>query len=90
MIISNEVELIERLREEGVDLKTIKKVLRIFGGWRIYFRIKKNENQEIQSTYNSMLQANYTRKQAVEILAEMYSKSLQTIKKLTIKQGELF
>jgi len=88
MIVSNEIELIERLRDEGVDLKTIKKVLRSFGGWRIYFRIKTNEKQEIQDTYNSMLQANYTRKQAVETLAEMHDKSIQTIKKITrIQKG---
>ena len=90
MIVSNEIELIERLKDEGVDLKTIKKVLKTFSGWRIYFRVKANEKQEIQDSYDSMIKANYTRKQAVDMLSEMYEKSTQTIKKITRTQEVLF
>ena len=89
MVISNEVELIERLKSEGVELKIIKKVLRTFAGWRVYFRVKANEKQEIKDTYSSMIEAGYTREQSVKLLSEMYEKSIQTIKNITREQGAL-
>ena len=90
MVVANEFNFAEAMREEGVSAETIKNLRRKFKGWRIYFRGKVSEYEDIKSDYEEMLQAGYTRTQALEALADSYEKTIQRIKEIVAKQGDLF
>jgi len=75
MISVNEEIFISSMIDEGIDKKTIKSLLRKFKGWRIYFRNKISEYEDIRSDYKQMIKAYHTRASAVKALAVYYEKS---------------
>ncbi len=90
MIIANELNFIEALKDEGLEVKSINNLRRKFKGWRIYFRSKKSEYDDIKIDYEEMTNAGYTRDMTIRQLSFMYEKSIQRIKDIVAKQGDLF
>jgi DNA-binding transcriptional regulator YhcF (GntR family) len=90
MIEANEYYILNELKELGIDKTKIKDILRKFAGWRIYFRKKQSEYEEIRNLYEQMISAGASRSQAVKELAEIFGRSKGTIRKITSIQGSLF
>jgi len=90
MIEANEYYVVGRLQEIGLSKKQIRRFIASFAGWRIYFRKKKSEYEEIKEMYNQMLKAGNTRKQAIKALSEIFEKSEKRIREITAYQGSLF
>lgn len=90
MIEANEYYIVGKLLELGLTKKQIRIFLASFAGWRIYFRKKQNEYEEIRELYRQMLQAGNTRKQTIKMLSQIFEKSEKRIREITAYQGSLF
>ena len=90
MIEGNELYVLNELKELGIDKKKIKKILNRFAGWRIYFRKKQSEYEEIRELYNQMRRAGMSRGEAVKELASIFEKSESRIRIITAEQKGLF
>jgi len=87
---SNEYLITQAMLDEGIDKRTIRRLRRCFKGWRIYFRTNESMYDDIISDYENMLNANYSREQAIKQLSDFYEKSELRIKEIVRKQGVLF
>jgi pentatricopeptide repeat protein len=90
MIEANEFYVLNELKELGVDNKKIKKILNRFAGWRIYFRKKQNEYEEIRELYNQMRSAGMSRGEAIKELSMIFNKSESRIRIITAEQKGMF
>ena len=88
MIVANEFNFVEAMRDEGINIEIIKKLRRRFQGWRVYFRAKKSEYVDIKDDYCEMLANGYSKADSIGILSEYYEKSEVRIKEIVAKQGE--
>jgi len=88
MVVANEFNFVEAMRNEGVDIEIIKKLRRRFKGWRVYFRAKKSEYADIKDDYYEMLANGYSKEDSIGMLSEYYEKSEVRIKEIVAKQGE--
>ena len=89
MIEANEFYVLNELKELGIDNKKIKKILRRFAGWRIYFRKKQSEYEEIRDIYEQMIAAGASRSEAIRELADIFEKSESRIRIITAEQKRL-
>mgnify|MGYP006872697627 CR=1 FL=1 len=48
MIVANEYNFVEAMKDEGLSEEVIKNLRRKFKGWRIYFRSKVSEYEDNQ------------------------------------------
>ncbi len=90
MIESNEYLVVKELEEMGASKKFIRKFIKRFAGWRIYFRKKRSEYDEIKSMYEQMIAVGSSRAEAVKYLSEIFGKSVQRIREITAIQKGLF
>jgi len=90
MIVANEYTFTQAMLEEGISIKSIKNLRRKFKGWRIYFRDKKSEYDDIKSDYEQMIDIGYIKKDAIAELSCYYDKSATRIKEIVAIQGNLF
>jgi len=90
MIEANEFYVISELKEIGLSEKQIKEFLKRFAGWRIYFRKKQNEYEEIRVIYKQMIKAGMSRSDAINELSVIFNKSKSRIRKITKEQKGLF
>jgi len=90
MIEANEFYVISELKEIGLKKNQIKEFLRRFAGWRIYFRKKQNEYEEIRALYNQMKKAGMQRSEAVKELSMIFEKSESRIRIIIKEQKGLF
>ncbi len=90
MIEANEVFIIGELREIGLSDKQIKEFLKRFRGWRVYFRKKRSEYQEIRDIYEQMIAIGRSRSEAIKELARIFEKSESRIRIITAEQKGLF
>ncbi len=89
MIEANEFYVINELKEIGLSDKQIKEFLKRFRGWRIYFRKKRSEYQEIRDIYEQMIAIGRSRSEAIKELAKLFEKSESRIRIITAEQKEL-
>lgn len=80
MVVANEYTFTQTMLDKGIPLDTIRELRREFKGWRIYFRGKVSEYEDIKSDYKIMLDTGYTRIQAIDALSESYDKTVQRMK----------
>ncbi len=90
MIEANEFYVISELKEIGLKENQIKEFLKRFAGWRIYFRKKQNEYEEIRAIYRQMIKAGISRSDAIEELSMIFNKSKSRIRIITKEQKGLF
>jgi transposase len=90
VIEANEFYIVNELKDIGLDNKHIRQILKRFGGWRIYFRKKKSEYEEIRELYKQMKLKGMKRSKAVKILATLFDKSENRIRIITKEQKGLF
>ena len=90
MIIANEFNFVEAMKDEGIDMEIIKNLRRKFKGWRVYFRAKNSEYDDIKTDYEEMLIKGYSKTDAIYMLGQYYEKSRERIKVIVAKQGVLF
>ena len=90
MIEANEFYVINELKEIGLKENQIKEFLKRFAGWRIYFRKKQNEYEEIRVIYKQMIKAGISRSDAINELSVIFNKSKSRIRKITKEQKGLF
>ena len=90
MIEANEFYVINELKEIGLKENQIKEFLKRFAGWRIYFRKKQNEYEEIRVIYKQMIKAGMSRSDAINELSVIFNKSKSRIRKITKEQKGLF
>jgi len=90
MIEANEFYVINELREIGLKENQIKEFLKRFAGWRIYFRKKQNEYEEIRTLYKQMRKAGMSKSEAVKKLSLIFNKSESRIRIITKEQKGLF
>ncbi len=90
MIEANEFYVINELKEIGLNEKQIKEFLKRFRGWRIYFRKKQGEYQEIRDIYEQMIAVGKSRSEAIKELAKIFEKSESRIRIITAEQKGLF
>jgi len=88
MIIANETLFVEAMKDEGVDVKVINNLRRKFKGWRLYFRTKASEYNDIRTDYWEMLKVGYTKTDALKVLSNDYELGRERIKDIVAKQGE--
>lgn len=90
MIVANEYTFTQTMIDKGISLDTIRELRREFKGWRIYFRGKQTEYEDIKADSKAMLDAGYTETQVIKILAKSYEKTEIRIKViLKLEDGEL-
>ena len=90
MIVANEYTFTQSMLDEGVDIEIIKNLRRKFKGWRIYFRGKGSEYDDIKSDYEEMLKVGYIKKDAIREISLYYDKSETRIKEIVRIQKGLF
>jgi len=89
MIEANEFYIINELKEIGLNERQIREFLSRFAGWRIYFRKKQSEYEEIRALYKQMRKAGISRNEAVKELSNIFSKSVGRIRIITAEQESL-
>jgi len=89
MIEANEFYVINELKEIGLNEKQIKEFLKRFAGWRIYFRKKQSEYEEIRALYKQMRVAGISRGEAIAELANIFDKSVSRVRIITAEQESL-
>ena len=80
MTIANEEIFTQSMLDRGVKLEVIQDLRREFRGWRLYFRVKGCQYEDIISDYKSMLKAGYTETSTLKELASVYELSRERIK----------
>jgi DNA-binding transcriptional regulator YhcF (GntR family) len=90
MIEANELYILNELKELGIEKKKIREIFRRFAGWRIYFRKKQNEYEEIRDIYEQMIAAGASRSEAIKELADIFEKSESRIRIITAEQKRFF
>lgn len=90
MVIANEFTFTQAMIDEGVPIEAIKNLRRKFKGWRVYFRAKGSEYDDIKTDYEHMLDIGYRNNDAILELSIYYDKTATRIKEIVAKQGALF
>ena len=90
MIEANEFFVVNELKEIGLKNKQIIAFIRRFRGWRIYFRKKKSEYDEIITLYKQMKTAGMQRSEIIKELASIFDKTEHRIRIITKEQKGLF
>ena len=90
MIVPNEYNFVEAMKDEGLSEEVIKNLRRKFKGWRIYFRSKVSEYEDIRADFEEMQEIGYTKESAIQALSNSYEKTATRIKDIVAKQGSLF
>jgi len=80
MTIANEEIFTQSMLDRGIKLEVIQDLRREFKGWRVYFRAKNSEYEDIISDYKSMLRAGYTKTSTLKELASVYELSRERIR----------
>jgi len=88
MIIANEEMFVEAMKDKGISRNIIRDLKREFRGWRLYFRTKVSEYEDIKIDYQQMLKAGYTKTDALKTLSNDYELGRERIKDIVAKQGE--
>ena len=82
MIQANEIYLIEKLRELGVEEKKIEKLIESFEGWSIYIRKKKREYKRICEIYKKIRKAGVSRTDAIREISKTFEKCIQRVREI--------
>jgi len=90
MIEANEFYIINELKEIGLNKKQIRNFMQRFAGWRIYFRKKQSEYEEIRALYKQMRKAGISRGEAITELANIFDKSVSRVRIITAEQKGIF
>jgi len=86
MIIANEEMFVQSMLNKGISRSIIRDLKREFRGWRLYFRAKASEYEDIKIDYQEMLKAGYTKTDALKVLSNDYELGRERIKDIVAKE----
>ena len=86
MIIANEEMFVQSMLDKGISRSIIRDLKREFRGWRLYFRAKASEYEDIKMDYQQMLKAGYTRTDIIQVLSNDYELKRDRIQAILAKE----
>jgi len=81
MIEANDFYFLTTARDIGIPPRHIHKLIRMFEGWRIYFRQRTGERERIKEFYLYFKDLGEEEEKIIKELSEMFNKPIKEIKK---------